>query len=409
MRTLPVEGEIMKLFGSIIMAIGFVVPVVAGSFEIDFDGRSHENLNFVEAVRESQDNLQGSQPSHDKRVMMELTLHDDSGIVRVVSIGKDDPPETLRIEPNEEFSITYWCENSDSPWSFTQSYKMTTLKEQDHVIPGHYHPTVSEPNLPAPTPIIYQNKKPLPNPLTVNYVPTTAKYVLDLVAPLFATKIIFSMHSNPCGNSGATAIIDVQNNTTLMALKEGDFTKGYYLQRHANDVKYHKSCFNVTSGFQRVLEHLGAYWRKNCPESESLYYQRMSLPWGGVFDRDLNWVEPYSRHDKGLSVDISKLRVLDGNRQGLINAMCNLGLEVYSEKDPDGNSHYHVTQHVDKENNTPKDALACCLKYGAVEYPKGCINADQSAAFPNTSESDCEDLPSEQYPNLVQMYNWGGL
>lgn len=171
---------------------------------------------------------------------------------------------------------------------------MHTWKKFDETTPGHNHYYVN-----PPPPLSYVTGDEYPNPLVIPYIAQYAKYSVILRAPLFATKIIMTAKSSPCGNSSAYLTVDIRNDVVLKPMPKGGIDKGYILDRITTDTQYHPSVHNVVPKFGSLLLNLGAYWHNQChkPEqgvmSEPLHYQRMSLPWGGVFDRNLNWEEPY--------------------------------------------------------------------------------------------------------------------
>lgn len=131
----------------------------------------------------------------------------------------------------------------------------------------------------------------------------------------------------------------------------------------------------------------------------------MSLPWGGVFDMNSDWKEPYFGHDKGRAVDISKIKIRRGNRQGFINLLCR-DFKVYSEQDNDP-SHYHIFPRKDAANINLPGAVACCYKESnrCPSHP-ACIDLVQTEEL-YPIKKDCPDLPADldcPYPVFGNQY-----
>lgn len=378
----------MKLHFPVVFVIGLMMPVYGAALEIDFDGSKGVSSAIIEEINKQ--SLAFAPP--DKHLQMEFAMKTDSGEWLPLKPERKDDRDYLQIEPGAVFTWSIWCANNYDfeMWGFQSTYEMRNT-------PGHIHWGVK-----PPPPLRYANDNVFPNPISVYPIAPTSKYIMELRAPVFASQIYFKAHSAPCGNSDVSSLLDVMVKD-LKPMPEGDTTKGYYLQKITTDVKHHPSPHNVIPGFEAVLKKLGAYWVKTCPSSDSLQYQRMSLPWGGIFDRDLDWdlKSPYFKHSRGIAADISKFWVQQGNRQGLINTMCNMGLEVYSEKDSDTFSHYHVTPRAQGADSVPAGAIACCKQEsGQSPSPHGCINDSQSDDFPQPSKPDCE-LPYYQVVTSV--------
>ena len=139
--------------------------------------------------------------------------------------------------------------------------------------------------------------------------------------------------------------------------------------------------------FRAQLDQMAAAWNLECPFSEVVHFNDMSLPWGGLFDVNQNWRLPHRGHRYGTNADVSKRRVKYGNRLKFINNLCQYA-RVQSEGDaPEEAPHYHLTQ----KNSTYKDdfdekLVDCCI---APPIPQECI--ELGPRFPENPEAgDCE-------------------
>ncbi|MEW5906952.1 MAG: hypothetical protein AB1734_09275 [Elusimicrobiota bacterium] len=386
----------MKLIPQTLVLIGLPMSAFALPPEIHFDGGGR-NENILAVINEI--TVTAADAPH---LGMVLKVKTSPGNWKNLSPVKTEK-NTVYYEthPGSEFQWELQCTNNNDIWNFTMWHRIVTWAD-GAPSSGHRHPSGSFPDLPSPL-LTFHNGGNVPLPFYSGNIQPNSVYSLDFKAPAFAAAIEFLARSAPCGDGSTSAIVDVKNEVELQAMTQGSEEAGYLLTPVKTDIDHHPSVHNGTPGFLTALKKIGSHWAKTCHKplegirSGPLRYLRISLPWGGSFDRDCDWKEPYYKHDRGVAADISKTFIRPGNRQGLINLMCNLGLEVYSERGLDGSSYYHVTPHIAGTTDSPPDSISCCMREtGQYPSPFGCINHDQGDYFPPPSTPDCPDLPSEQ-------------
>lgn len=380
----------MKLVLQAVLFLGLITPSFSAAPEVDFDGWSKksqvETASPISGLS-IQAGVQVPSVEPEAKASVEIIVKDESGEWIPAEPRREKDTSYLKIIPGSEFLIRWGCKGSGtSTWSFSSTFSLAPWKKSDS--PGHSH-------IQGISTITYVSGAPLPNPISANNLVQNVDYVVNLKAFDFATEIIStSSFGGACKGQSTTVIVDIKEDG-LSPMPEGTNPDGYVLGPVATTAS-HPSIQNVTSGFGRALLRLGAVWRDRCPSSRSLVYQRMSLPWGGVYDRDLNWKEPYYGHNKGIAVDISKKAVLKSDMQGLINLMCNQGFKVYSEQDLT-DDHYHVTLRAGGGIVNWSSATPCCIKeYGEYPSPAACLNLAQKDMEAIPDRAPCPYLPTEQ-------------
>jgi len=366
---------------------------------VDFDGRNKEpesattllkNTAIESVFTSSKEIILPYRTGTAPRLMMEFGTRSDSGEwLTAQSAWTKDTVSTSTV-PGSKLPLDFFCDsNTHSYWSFSVSFINEPFKK-NITSPGHSH-TKGMPSL------TYENGDPVPNPLIVSNIPPGAHRKYTLQMPLFATQIQMFMKggAGACVNLEMSGHVNVKEKMKMSSMPDGDNSAGYRLVP-APTGSSHPSIHNVTDDFTTALTKLGATWRAICLRSEVLRYQRMSLPWGGVFDRDLNWKEPYFGHDKGAAVDISKRNICKGNRQGFINMLCK-DFKVYSEQDNDP-SHYHVVSRKEGGNVNWSGAVPCCMQESGQDPSlPACIDLAQgNELYPVTD--GCTGLPEHQDP-----------
>lgn len=388
----------MKTLLNSLILLGLAFPVFGAVPDVDFDSRTGgpKTSNIVKVLGDlpKQDSIPA--PLQEKYLAVDLFVKADNGWQKLAPTIKAGN-SYFRIPPDTDFSMKVWCENNPYQlWSFQLDYK-EYYSGLDGTTCGHHH------NSPMPTALKFQDGAEVPKPFVVNNISPTATYWRNFKGQHFALSYAFNFRSSPCGNSASTVYGDIRTAANLTPMPKGSPSSGYELMRiKTDDPETHPEIYWVTPAFKSVLQDLGAYWKNTCGTSKTtkpLYYQRMSLPWGGVFDSGLDWKEPYYGLDKGTAVDISKHEIFPGNRQGLINAMCNRNLKVYTVKDTEWTSHYFVTLR-DNGATPPPDAIACCvLEKARFPSKNACLNDKQNDA-PVLVDPDCTDLPQGQKAEL---------
>lgn len=366
---------------------------------MDFDGRNKgletvaahlKNAESASGVTSTKEIIIPAVPEQSPRLIAEFGTPSDSGEWTTAQSTRTTDVIYTEAFPGSSLPVDLFCKNNTQYyWSLSVSFQEETWKKQSDS-PGHSHYNVT-----PPPPLTFANGSVVPAQLIVNNIPPGAIYKFSLRMPAFATRIKMYVKggAGACVNLEIKGWIDVKEKIRLGTMPKGGDSAGYRLVP-AILGSAHPSIYNVTTDFKTALKELGATWRKTCPSSNSLWYQRMSLPWGGVFDRDLNWKEPYYGHNKGTAVDISKRDIRKKNRQGFINLLCR-DFRVYSEQDNDP-SHYHVVPRKEAGNINWPGAVPCCYEEGG-QCPsvKACSDLTQGMElYPETS--DCPYLPDDQ-------------
>ena len=222
----------------------------------------------------------------------------------------------------------------------------------------------------------------------IDNIPTgqTPAYV-SFTAPYFATRVIATANFSGACQGKLILTVDFKVRD-LFPMGNGI---GYVLAYGSGS---HYQIHNVHELFEPKLRNIGRTWKQTCPNSAPLPYERMSLPWGGLFDLNDNWSMPAWSHDWGTTADVSKVGVNKGNRKKLIEMICrylSVDTEIYSEKDP---SHYHIALR-GVPNKTLDEAsvrgigMQACCPTGTAGIPQECI--DLAPGFNETLpvESNC--------------------
>ena len=390
----------MKIVMVLLTVLGLNLPAFCFGLEVDFDGKSKQSgkdSGFIDVGKIISANILDNYSSvipnipfrAENKATVRILVLSDSGewIPAEPKLEKDN--SYYQTKPGSEYIFQCSCTGDvTAPWSFSTTYSEQPWKK-GATSPGHSH-TAGIPS------ISYTSGAPVPNPFSANNLTPNVDNVIHVKAFDFATTIIWkTSFGGACNGQTATAITDIKEDVALSPMPAGADADGYLLSPVANNAA-HPSIQNITADFGRSLLKLGTTWRTTCPASESLVYQRMSLPWGGVYDRDLNWKEPYYGHNKGVAVDISKKAILKGNRQGLINLMCNQGYKVYSEQDLT-DDHYHVTLRAGGGIVNWPGATACCIvESGIYPSPAACLNLAQKDIEPVQDRAVCPYLPADQ-------------
>lgn len=392
-----------KIGTPVLLCFMFSPLILSAEPVVDFDGRNKELESVTTHLKDPSNNLSVTSsiepivpptPEQSPGLIAEFGIPSDSGEwITALSTGTKERLFTVAF-PSSSLPVDLFCRNNTQYyWSLSASFSMETWKKQI-TSPGHSH-TEGIP------PFTYANGAPFPNPLIVKNIPPGVHHKFSLRMPPFAAQITMKVRgltAGVCTDFDITGLIHVKEKIKLSSMPDGDNSVGYRLLKTPLNSP-HASVHNVTSDYKTALRKLGATWRETCPRSNSLLYQRMSLPWGGVFDRDLDWKEPYYGHDKGAAVDISKRDIRKGNRQGFINLLCK-DFKVYSEQDNDP-SHYHVVSRKEAGNINWPGAGPCCYKEsGEYPSPKPCIDLAQGMELQPVL-SDCPYLPDEQDPNYT--------
>ena len=347
------------------------LTVSAAGPRVDFDGAS---------AKPSQITNHFHFPQAPGRAKIVIATKSASGAwVRAKPARSSDGSSRYEFPPGAVIQGTISCRSQGpnppaAPWSATSFFR--NLPEYG----GHKSHDYPVPNLTTP------NGDDLPNPVNTGSVAVNTDYAFEWVAPAFATRITEEVSwSGAC--SGVQTEVIAAKVFGLVPMPEGGAAKGYSL---VGDDQWHPDNHNVTAQFEAPLQQIGLEWHKTCPNSASLLYNDMSLPWGGVFDLNRDWKSPHKSHMFGDNVDISKKWVRKGDRAKLLGIMCQYA-DVHSEGDAAGEvPHYHLTlsgsPHAeDYESDPHVEYIGCCPAPG----PQGCI--DLGAGHPETlpKQSDC--------------------
>lgn len=384
----------MKSILNSLILLGIIIPAFGAAPNVDFDNAAgtYYTTGIVNTLGDFHKQEAIPSPKQEKHLAVDLFVKADEGWQKLNPTMKAGN-SYFRVPPDTEFSLRVRCENNPYElWGFRLDY-LEHYSSQDGTVCGHRHDS------PMPTALKFPDNSDVPKPFVVNNISPTATYWRIFKGQSFAISYEFNFRSTPCGNSAITVDGDIRNAVDLTPMPKGNSSSGYDLMRiKTDDPETHPEIYWVTPAFKSVLQDLGAYWENTCGTSKTtkpLYYQRMSLPWGGVFDSGLDWKEPYYGLDKGTAVDISKYEIFPGNRQGLINAMCIRNLKVYTVKDTEWTSHYFVTLR-DNGATPPPGAIACCVLEKAMFPSKNACLNDKQNDVPVLVKPDCPDLPQGQ-------------
>ena len=296
-----------------------------------------------------------------------VTLEPDS----VKDGGRDS--YYVYLPDGREYRSRYTC--SAGPWSVNSSFLIQPS------FGGHEHskdiPPLAHTPQGAPVP---------PAQLSDSNLPANTWNTFTWTAPNYGARIVetASFGGKCTGKLIRTIDFKVRD---LFPMGKGT---GYVLE-YGPLGSHNYQIHNVHELFEPKLAAIGRNWNQTCPKSAVLRYERMSLPWGGLFDLNDNWSMPAWLHDWGTTADVSKIGVNKGNRRKLIEMMCryvSVDTELYSEKDP---SHYHISlRGVPNKSfaGTPIGMQACCPT-GTAGIPQDCIDLASGFNEALPMEPDC--------------------
>ena len=290
-------------------------------------------------------------------------------------------------KPGSIISWRIYC-GSTNPWAIKETYT------RDVKIAGHYH-NGKIPKLKVSDVSLTPNPPPLTSFRDVDsefYLPfsgslqgKTTYYYWEYVGEFSHILYETTQWIGGCSGTQKDEIyIKIEN---LVELEPG---LGYVL---VGSTQTHPYNHYVVPEFKKDLENIGKDWKKSCPKSDPLYYNDASLPWGGLFDININWAQPHIGHRYGFEIDISKKWIRKGNREKAINIMCKYA-EVYSEGDKPGEyPHYHIV-----DRNASKEVFEELEEGIKEEKIKPCCPTIDENGKITQIPKECIDLQSAGQP-----------
>lgn len=375
------------------IAIAFVLfcagAINAAEHAVDFDGKYKEQRGIVINIEAEKTNSPA--PSASEKINISpLPKEETAGEVKAILQVRTASGEWATLEPElvknggrdsyyiylpngGEIRRQYTC--SGGPWSVNDSFLIQPS------FGGHEHskdiPPLAHTPQGAPVP---------PAQLSDSNLPANTWNTFIWTAPNYGARVVETATFGGKCTGKITTTIDFKVRD-LFPMGAGT---GYALP--FGDSGSHFQIHNVHELFEPKLAAIGRTWKQTCPKSAVLSYERMSLPWGGLFDLDDDWSMPAWEHDWGTTADVSKIGVNKGNRKKLIEMMCkyvSVATEVYSKKDP---SHYHISLRgvPNKSSGAAPIGMQFCCPTGTAGIPQDCINL--AAGFNETlpEESDCQ-------------------
>jgi len=352
----------------------------------DFDG-----INFAKNMFSSNfgiENIKNS-PSFELCFKKPYQIDEKGDIVEVFP-EKTEIKNGMKINyyiqrPSSKIRWSIWCKGNQPTWAIKETYQYD-VKSAGHNHDGNIpklkvtntYLTPNEPSLSEFKEKDYTFYLPESGSLYNN----TTYYYWELMPDFAVTITEDTQFLGSC--SGLHKDIIYVMVKGLVELSTGT---GYSLV--GQTIIHPKNHFGLPS-FLEQLKVIGKKWKEEiCPKSDPLYYNDISLPWGGLFDLNGDWKPPHTTHREGKESDLNKRTIKIGDREKLIQLMCNY-VKVYNEGEKEYESpHYHL---VDK--NTKGDFLEylsqkytyCCTN----PIPDTCIKLyDHGTLIPENNEQLC--------------------
>jgi hypothetical protein len=375
----------MKTVLQAVLFAGLVMPAFSAISEVDFDGKHKEHRDIAAQSKTYAINSPTASVS-EKNNILPAPKEETVGEVNAILQARSVSGEWVTLQPEseqndgrdsyyvflpegQEIRSSYKC--SAGPWSVSSSFLIQPS------FGGHEHskniPPLAHTPQGAPVP---------PAQLSDSNLPANTWNTFIWTAPKYGTRVIETATFGNCTGK-ITKTIDFK----AQDLYPMGYGTGYALA--FGNSGSHSQIWNVHELFEPKLTAIGSAWNQTCSKSAVLLYERMSLPWGGLFDLEDDWSMPAWLHDRGTTADVSKIDVIKGNRKKLIEMMCqyvSVDNEIYSEKDP---SHYHISLR-GVPHKQPGWQACCPKETGAAAIPQACI--DLAPGFNETLpvESDCQ-------------------
>jgi len=304
---------------------------------------------------------------------------------------------------NEHYSLpqqkVVWeisCKNSENkPWTATETYLYV------YGTGGHYHNDPLPPYLKVTNVRTDGNEpadssfKEKPSPFDFPYMMSNVKYYYWEKMPEFSIRIAeYFKWKEGCNGEQLDYL-----NVLVPGLEVLTAGSGYNL---VGETDAHPYNHYGTPQMNKSLINLATNYNLSCPKADTLYYNDMSLEWGGLFDINGNWKAPHTTHRYGTEIDISKRFITKSNRKRFIEIACK-NFMVRSEGDETNEiGHYHLIL-----RSTPQKNLEEILNIlnSDSRYIKCCPQEQQSAIIPekciflynhgelipeNTTPTDCQ-------------------
>ncbi len=383
----------LKITLMIAMILGISTVRTVNASEADFDGKNKTNKNVITILHEETPNLV-TMPvkagENNSQLVRKLEILNEKGeFVEVQPVKSWIDENGIRntdytVYPNTQAKWGLKCENTGD-FTMTEAYSFSHDKYG-----GHFHYSPAPPPLKAtnittnsswpPNTDFKEKSSPIDFPTMVGNV----QYYYWEWYPEFATRVVEWKEAYGACYGTWIDNIDVKI-PGLVSMDPGSFEKGYWLRLNK---PWHPKSHYVVPEFKTKLENMGLAWRQVCPNSAALGYNQMSLPWGGLFDINQDWKPPHKAHRFGIEADIAKRFVRKGNRKRVIDLMCGMKFDVYSEGDlvEEGFPHYHIVFSGSKHKvDFDEKWIKCC----GSPTPQGCIDLGQNHQETEPVEPDC--------------------
>lgn len=162
------------------------------------------------------------------------------------------------------------------------------------------------------------------------------------------------------------------------------------LYRYGDVMAAHPDNHYGTAVTVAALKDLAAAWKNAYPSLPLLEIGSVSLPWGGIFDKNADWKTIDNIHSFGIAADITKRSFNNDERSAMIKMMCGNGFYV-SNTTEDKKEQYHITHKkefnrlkglkwpVSLPDKTDGAIIDCCaVKPGSPDHQK-CIGFSEVA------------------------------
>jgi hypothetical protein len=187
----------------------------------------------------------------------------------------------------------------------------------DVSVSGHIHPA---PDLPFTG-----------NPACVSNIPGGEKISWYVKVPEYSGNFTFTAtgYGSCYGTTSQILTVKIQG---LMNMPEG---YGYQL---VGSTRTHPNNHYLQPNNIGALQNIAREYKIEFPDDPNLFYNDMSLVWGGLFDINNNWQPDHKTHRLGNHVDIQMTTIPSEHRQEFINIACKYAYAYLEE-----GRHYHLS------------------------------------------------------------------
>jgi len=216
--------------------------------------------------------------------------------------------------PSSKIRWSIWCKGSQSAWAIKETYqydvKSAGHNHNDNIPKLKVSNTYLTPNEPSSSEFKEKDFT-FYLPESGSLYNNTTYYYWELMPDFAATIAEDTQFLGSCSGLHHKDIIYVM----VKGLVELSTGTGYALI--GATAIHPKNHFGVPNFLEQLKVIAKKCKEEICPQSDPLYYNDISLPWGGLFDLNGDWKPFHTTHREGKEADINKRAI---KRQGEVNS-----------------------------------------------------------------------------------------